>query len=75
MGLDSDHLGPGRLLPLVLPVVVYGGRRRWTAPKDVRDLLAPAPHGLLESRPQHPYLLIKLQRLGPGSLPEENVLS
>ena len=75
MGLGSDHLGPGRVFPLVLPVVVYSGRRRWTAARDVRDLLAPAPHGLLGSRPRHPYLLVELQRLGPGSLPEENVLS
>ena len=75
MGLNSDHLGPGRVFPLVLPVVVYSGRRRWTAPRDVRDLLTPAPHGLLGSRPRHPYLLIELQRLGPPPLPEENVLS
>ena len=75
MGLDSDHLGPGRAFPLVLPVVVYSGRRRWTAPRDVRDLLTPAPHGLLGSRPRHPYLLIELQRLGPPPLPEENMLS
>ena len=75
MGLNSDHLGLGGVFPLVLPVVVYSGRRRWTAPRDIRDLLTPAPHGLLGSRPRHPYLLIELQRLGPPPLPEENVLS
>ena len=75
MGLDSDHLGPGRVFPLVLPIVVYSGQRRWTAPTDVHDLLAPAPHRLLGSRPRHRYLLIDLQRLDPAALPEDNVLS
>lgn len=74
-GLGSDHLGPGRVFPLVLSVVVYSGRRRWTAPRDVRDLLAPAPRELLGPRPRHGYLLIDLQRIDPASLPEENVLS
>ncbi|MDE2875269.1 MAG: Rpn family recombination-promoting nuclease/putative transposase [Gemmatimonadota bacterium] len=74
-GLGSDDLGPGGVFPLVLPVVVYSGRRRWTAPVDMRDLLAPEPHELLGSRPRHRYLLIDLQRLDPASLPEENVLS
>ena len=74
-GLGSDHLGPGQVFPLVLPVVVYSGRQRWTAPRDVRDLLAPAPRELLGPRPRHGYLLIDLQRLDPASLPEENVLS
>jgi len=74
-GLGSDHLGPGRVFPLVLPVVVYSGRQRWTAPRDVRDLLAPAPREILGPRPRHGYLLIDLQRLDPASLPEDNVLS
>ena len=74
-GLGSDHLGPGRIFPLVLPVVVYSGQRRWTAPGDIHDLLAPAPQELLGSRPRHRYLLVDLQRLDPASLPEDNVLA
>jgi len=75
-GLGSDDLGPGGVFPLVLPVVVHSGRRRWTAPVDMRDLLAPTHRepthrGLLGSRPRHRYLLIDLQRLDPASLPEE----
>ena len=75
MGLDSDHLGPGRVFPLILPVVVHSGQRRWTAPRDVFELLIPTPHDLLGSRPRHPYFLIELQRLDSTPLPEENVLS
>ena len=75
MGLESKQLGPGRVLPLVVPVVVYNGQRRWTAPKDIRDLLTPVPVELLGSRPRHPYILIEVQRLGAPPLPEDNVLS
>lgn len=73
-GLGSDHLGPGRIFPLVLPLVIYSGQRRWTAPRDVRDLLAAASHRILGGRPRHRYLLIDLQRLDPASLPEDNAL-
>ncbi len=72
-GLDSAHLGPGGVFPLVLPVVVYSGRRRWSAPRDIRDLLASTPPELLGSRPRHRYLLIDLQRLDPALLEEDNV--
>ena len=75
MGLESDHLGPGGELPFVLPIVIYNGRRRWTAPEDVRDLLAPAPPGPLGSRPRHPYLVIELRRLDLSQLPDDNVFS
>ena len=47
MDLESDPLGLGRVLPLVLLVVVYNDQRRWTAPKGLRDSLTPAPVELL----------------------------
>ena len=34
------------LLPRVCPVVLYTGRGRWRASRDMADLLAPAPPGL-----------------------------
>ena len=79
-GLRSDRpvpdlIGPGGALPLILSVVVYGGRRRWTAPRELRDILASAPEGLLGSRPQHRYLPIDLQRLDPASMAKNSVLA
>lgn len=42
MDLESDPLGLGRVLPLVLLVVVYNDQRRWAAQKELRDPLTPA---------------------------------
>ena len=51
------------------------GERRWTAPTDVGDLLAPAPDELLGYLPRHRYLLIEIQAEDPAALPPDNVLS
>ena len=37
--------GQGRLPP-VLPIVLYNGQRRWTAPTELADLIEPGPTGL-----------------------------
>lgn len=79
-GLRSDRpapdlIGPGGTLPLILSVVVYGGRRLWTAPRELREILASAPEELLGSRPQHRYLPIDLQRVDPASLTKDSVLA
>jgi hypothetical protein len=42
----------------VLPIVLYNGRRHWTAPTDLADLIDPAPAGLDAYRPSLRYLLI-----------------
>ena len=62
-------------LGLVLPVVIYNGERRWNAPTDIRDLLAPVPEALLGYLPRHRYLLIELQAVDPSLLPPDNVLA
>ena len=47
-----------RRLPPVVPIVLYNGRRRWTAPTELADLIEPGPSGLDAYRPQLRYLLI-----------------
>lgn len=74
-GLDSDDLGPARELPLILPMVVYNGERRWNAATDIRDLFTPAPGRLVGYVPRHRYLLIELQTLDASVLPPDNALS
>ena len=59
----------------MLPVVIYNGGRRWTAPTDVTDLIAPVPKALLGYRPRHPYLLVEIQAEDPAGLPRDNVLA
>ena len=73
--LAADDLGPRGEYPFVLPIVVYNGERRWTAPTDVCDLLAPVPKELLGYRPRHRYLLIEIQAEDPAALPPDNVLA
>lgn len=46
------------LLPPVLPIVLYNGERRWSAKRDIAELIPQVP-GLLEAyKPRMQYLLI-----------------
>lgn len=74
-GLGRDELGPRSEYPVVLPVVVYNGEQRWTAATDIRDLFGPVPVELLGYLPRHRYLLIDVQELDPGALPDDSVLA
>jgi len=52
------QLGPQRLLPPVLPIVLYNGERRWRAPVTLTDLLPKVPAFLAPLQPQMRYVLI-----------------
>ena len=56
--IRGRQLGRRRRLPPVLPIVLYNGRRYWTAPTDLADLIDPAPAWLDAYRPSLRYLLI-----------------
>ena len=75
MRLGKEHLGPGGEYPFMLPVVIYNGERRWTAARDVADLLPPVPEELLGYQPRQRYLLIEIRAQDPASLPPDNVLA
>lgn len=47
----------GRPLPVVLPVVLYGGGSPWTAPRDAFELFQPIPGPLQRHLPRLPYLV------------------
>jgi hypothetical protein len=51
-------LTPSRLLPPVLPLVLYNGRRRWKAPQELRDLIEPVSGGLEKFLPSFRYLVL-----------------
>jgi predicted transposase/invertase (TIGR01784 family) len=53
---------PGRRLPVVVPIVLYNGEDRWTAPEDLALLLDESPEGTEQYRPQIRYLLIDESR-------------
>ncbi len=46
-------------MPPVVPIVLYNGRRRWTATTELADLIAPGPPGLAVYQPQLRYVLIE----------------
>ena len=46
------ELTPDGKLPPVLPVLLYNGRRRWQAPREVAELIAEVPGGLAAYRPR-----------------------
>ncbi len=75
LGLGARELGPGGKHPLVLPVVIHSGRRRWTAPLTTAELFAPVPDSILGYLPRHRYHLIDLGRLDLAGRPGENVVS
>jgi len=62
-GLTAD-----RLLPPVLPIVLYNGKPRWTAATEVADLIATAPKGLDRYCPRLRYLLLDEGRYADSEL-------
>ena len=50
------------LLPPVLPIVLYNGDQRWTAPRTLRTLIAPAPAFLRQYQPQARHLFLDENR-------------
>jgi predicted transposase YdaD len=63
-------------LPPVLPLVLYNGERRWSAPRQVSELIETVPGGLTVYRPSLEYLLIYEGRLSDEELAsEENLVA
>lgn len=55
-------------MPPILPIVLYNGKRRWQAARDIAELILPLPGGLAQYTPQARYLLIDEQRLNMAEL-------
>jgi hypothetical protein len=75
VGLLYQHLERGGQLtrhgrlPPVLPLVLYNGQARWTAPLEISDLIEAAPsRDLLHYRPQFHYLLLDEARIAESDL-------
>jgi hypothetical protein len=61
-------VAPGELLPPVFPLVLYNGSGRWTAARDIADLIVPLPTALARYRPQQRYHLIDEGRVEKATL-------
>ena len=70
-----EPLARGDKAPLMLPIVVYGGRRPWGVPTRLADLLPPTPPQLLANQPLYEYFLLEERRGGTGGLPPGNLVT
>ena len=60
--IRAQQLTQDGRLPPVLPLVLYNGRPRWTAPTDLSNLMVPPPSGLERYQPRLHYLLLEENR-------------
>ena len=67
--------GDDSRLPPVLPVVLYNGRRPWTAPADMSELIAPAGEDLARYQPAQRYFVLDGRRRKDDDLPWSNLVS
>ena len=74
--LDADGvLRDHGALPPVLPVVLYNGRRPWTAPVEMTDLVAAGSDLLAPYQPSQRYYLLDGARVAAAGLPADNLVS
>ena len=72
--IRTHQLTSERLLPPILPIVLYNGEQAWTAQSDVYDLVKPVPGLLADYRPRQRYLLLDEVRVAEaGNLPGRNL--
>ncbi|MDR2801049.1 MAG: Rpn family recombination-promoting nuclease/putative transposase [Desulfovibrio sp.] len=66
--IKSGHVKAGEMLPPVFPLVLYNGKRAWTARQDVAELITPVSSSLARYRPNLRYHL-----LDEGRIPDESL--
>ncbi len=72
--LEEEKRLPGGKLPPVLPVVVYSGKRRWSAPREMKEMVGPVDEELQPFQLQQRYFLLDLRRVGVEDAMLDNVL-
>jgi len=65
----------GALPPVLLPIVVYNGRRPWTVASDVSELIASGGPVLARYQPSQRYFLLDGGRWENAALPRDNLVS
>lgn len=68
--IKEGSIKNGDRLPPIFPIVLYNGGAKWTAARDVADLLMPLSGPLAVYQPQQKYFLID-----EGRIPEEELTS
>ena len=73
--VDDGVLREHGALPPVLPIVLYNGRRRWTALVEMTNLLAAGGDVLAPYQPSQRYYVLDVARAADGGLPAGNLVS
>jgi len=74
--IKSGEIGSQQKLPAVFPLVLYNGRRRWTAAREVSELIEPLPASLKPYHPAQRYFLLEEAALGDDELTDtENTVA
>jgi len=68
--IKEGSIKNGDKLPPVFPIVLYNGGTKWTAARDVADLMMPLPGPLAAYQPRQKYFLID-----EGRIPEEELVA
>lgn len=76
-GLDARRrkLAPGEMLPPILAITIYNGRKRWRAPADVFDLIEPVRGWLARFQPRLQSKVLDLRAVAGQPPAEPNVAS
>ena len=72
--IRTKQLTSEKMLPPVLPIVLYNGDPAWTAATDISELIREIPGGLSRYRPSLHYLLLAERDYGEDELKELNNL-
>jgi hypothetical protein len=56
--IQAGQLTSDRMLPPILPIVLYNGDRKWTAATNIYDMIQVVPGGLSRYHPNMQYLLL-----------------
>lgn len=74
--LKQEKFGKSDKLPPVFPVVLYNGKRRWTAATELSELIGDLPNGFDKYKPSLSYLLLDEGRFSADELnPLKNLVA
>ena len=71
--IKQKRFNPDGLLPAIFPAVIYNGKRPWSAPLNMIDLITPVPEPLRSLLPNMCYFVLDEGRVQP--LAPNNILS
>jgi len=66
--VKTGEVRTGQSLPPVFPLVLYNGRQRWTAARDVGELIEPLPASLRRYHPAQRYFLLEQRAVDEARL-------